>query len=352
MPWDIPDVVLQDTEKHHDYSMCPISGFAARWLCGDQNMTPARDKAREWFTRARNLGASCRSLYAFCIGADYHAKGFFQPNQVTLSDLQCEGYLNGKVDEVVDSAENWTVRAKCYYEYWEPRAGQKMKVSESPVFVVNNNRINTIVGSLTAEAEMLVEYQGGVQVLDDAVGITSTTTSTTSSTTTLAQTTTTTKPQSTTTMPETTTTVAMSSTTSVIARAVSYENKTLGEAASKPKMENTYVIAGILVLVALVLLSVVIAFLYSVADRKTDSPEKVSDIEASKPRKKRKELTLRDIKGLGKVAEDRLRSHGIDSLQKLLEADAVDVCCETGISEERITNWKRKAEELLAGRDF
>jgi nucleotidyltransferase/DNA polymerase involved in DNA repair len=102
----------------------------------------------------------------------------------------------------------------------------------------------------------------------------------------------------------------------------------------------------------LVLLSVVIAFLYSVADRKTDSPEKVSDIEASKPRKKRKELTLRDIKGLGKVAEDRLRSHGIDSLQKLLEADAVDVCCETGISEERITNWKRKAEELLAGRDF
>jgi len=270
-----------------------------------------------------------------------------------FSDPECEEHLKEKVDAAIGSAETWSERTRCSYEYWEPRAGQKMKVSENPVFIVNKNRIDTIVGGLTAEAERLATYQGGVQALNDAVGIQSTTTSTTmtASTTTVAQTTTTISPQTTTTsvsQTSTSTTVALASTTTV-QPAKAPETTSVAAQAETPKKAAGSARVWIVGIVILLLAGAYAAVSSRARKQQPVTHEHAQEEPFQKPKKKRKEPTLRDIKGLGKVAEDRLRSHGIDSLKKLLEADTGEIAEETGISEERIHAWKQKAEELIGG---
>ncbi|MFH1835575.1 MAG: hypothetical protein ABH851_05255 [Methanobacteriota archaeon] len=349
MPWSVVDDVFQDDSKHHDYSLCPVRGFAAGYLCGSKEDAPAKVQAENWFTKSKNLAGECTRLYAFCIGADYYSKRFFQPYQITIENEQCVEYFKSNVDEVIWTNGDWSVRNKCVYEYWEPRAGQSKKVSHPQDFIVTDTKIASILDGLIEKANEIKAYDGEILLGSEIVETSTTsvqTTSTTTSTTTTPQSTTTTidvEESSSTSLKPTTTSVEKTSTSTTstslkVGVGMEEETQDSGE------FSSTSIFAIIFALVFGVVFA--IFFLYIRVLRRSGGDE---DVPPPKPVEKSKmEYSLTDIEGIGRVAQDRLRYGGVDSLEKLAEMDIDWIVENTGISEERIGIWRMRARQLLS----
>lgn len=348
MPWSIPDDVFRDTEKQHDYSLCPITGLAGRSICGDEEDTPAKEEAYEWFMKSRNLASDCGGLYAFCVGANYFAKRFFQPYQVAVRDPSCEEYFKSEVDEKIDSTLNWSVRGRCSFEYWEQRVGQKKKVTESQNFIINKNRVLDVLDGLVSEAEEIRDY-GGVISFDGEGS----------------------PPESTTTLTETTsstssTTVVLSEEDKEVIEFLENLTDALNDTAKKmrelademrekeesrpPREPMSLGVSGKTVAGAFIALSLIVCLVFAVwMLTRIKSPAKKEDEgkkHETKHRKKR-DHQLRHVKGIGKVAEDRLKSAGVNSLHKLVETEVDEIVEKTGITKERVSDWVEQARHLL-----
>ena len=344
MPWSIPDDVFNDSDKWHDYSLCHISGPPGESLCGDKSFTPAKDEADEWFIRSRNYADECLRMYAFCIGGNYYAKRFFQPYQVILSNAKCEQYFRDKTDENVGSGRDWSVRSKCSYDFWEPRAGRSVWVTLNPSFIVNNNKIDAIVEDLVAEGLNISALIGEIGEHRPAVVSSTSTTSTTVAKTTTSTTTVVKAAASTATVVKVVETSSSTSSSTVYAAPAAEDGGEDAAEAIVIEESKTYSKATFAIVFVVLCVLIFIVFRRLMMESRESQAEE--EIEA-KPVKKKEDYVLQDIKGLGRVAEDRLKSVGICSLKKLIETDASEISAETEISEERITEWKKKAGDML-----
>ncbi|GEM_PF-1444902 len=346
MPWSVVDDVFQDDSKHHDYSQCPVRGLAGGYLCGSKDAAPAKVQAENWFTKSRNLAGECTRLYAFCIGADYYSKRFFQPYQITIENEQCAEYFKSKVDEVIWTNGDWSVRNKCVYEYWEPRAGQSKKVSHKQDFIVTDTKIASILDGLIEKANEIKAYDGEI-LLGSEIVETSTTSVQTTSTTTTPQSKSTTidvEESSSSSLKPATTSVEKTSTSSTSTSLKVIVGMEEEETQDSGEFSSTTIFAIIFALVFGVVFA--IFFLYIRVLRRSGGDE--DDLTPKTVQKSKMEYSLTDIEGIGRVAQDRLRYGGVDSLEKLVEVDIDWMVENTGISEERIGIWKQRARELLS----
>ncbi|MFH1789262.1 MAG: helix-hairpin-helix domain-containing protein [Candidatus Altiarchaeota archaeon] len=340
MPWSIPDDVFNDSEKWSDYSLCHVSGLAGRYLCGNKSHAPALDAAQEWFTKAKNHADECKRLYSFCIGANYYAKRFFQPYQLKYAAPACEAYIRDNVDEKIGKSTDWQVRTTCNYEFWEG-AGQKRKITEDEIFIVKQYKIDDIIRELVAVGENISSYEGVIGEAKPAFVSTTTSTSSSTTSTTIPETTTTSIIN---TVEATTSTSTSTTSTSTLAVPAQVSEELQDDSdASEAEVKNGRSYATlILVFVVFIVLS------YIIIRRIRGGTEKTQE-SACEPSVKKHHCSLQDIKGLGRVAEDRLKSSGIKTLENLMERDAAEISAETEISEERIVEWKKKASDILDG---
>lgn len=348
MPWSIVDDVYNDSEKWHDYSLCHVSGNAGKTLCGDKSFTPAGDEANEWFIKARNYANECMRMYAFCIGGNYYAKRFFQPYQLKYDNPKCEAYLNGKVEEYIGKNKDWKVHTRCNYEFWTG-VGQKRRITEDVEFIVKQYKIDDIITELVDKGNKISVFEGEIGEPLPAVISSTSTTSTTIAKTTTSTTTVVKAAASTTTVVkvvETSSSTTSSSTSSSTVYAPPTPEDVGEDAAAAIVIEEskTYSNATFAILFVVLCVLIFIVFRRIMMRSRESQPEEEVEVE---PVKKKEDYSLQDIKGLSRVAEDRLKSVGICSLKKLIETDASEISAETEISEERITEWKKKAGDML-----
>ncbi len=58
-------------------------------------------------------------------------------------------------------------------------------------------------------------------------------------------------------------------------------------------------------------------------------------------------MALREIKGIGRVYEEKLMEAGIHNAEELVVADIKKLAEKTGINEERLRNWQREAKKMV-----
>ena len=345
MPWNIPDGLYRDFEKHHDYTMCPTQKPSqAKYLCSDRDDAPALSEAREWFTKSSNCADECRRVYAFCIGSIYYAKRYFQPYQLEIENQECAEHFKEKVDELVGNYSGWKVPGTCSYDFWAKYVGGDRKKIEHVPLVFNQYKIDSIIEELVVEGMRINTSEGEVGFSGALISSTSTTTlfkTTSTSTTTSSTTTTVSKDE------DTTSSIASStSTLNVDAKAKDAGGSQVEAGAEPDREKDSNPNLNIVLTVILVLL---ILFYLIIRKRgKKKPPKKEEEKITDKKLRKLNDIPMQEIKGIGKVAEDRLKSHGVSSMEALVTMDVEELCEKTGISEERIIEWKEKAKEFLS----
>lgn len=149
-PYTLPYVIFNDTEKHKDYSKCPITHLHRReWICGNENKTPATDNAEHWIKAAESATTKCDRIKMLCIASNYYADAYYPLNQVKHL-TGCFGSLEEQVDGKIKGGElGWNVEEYCTFEYQREDTGITRTVRYQQAFVIKEDYINMISSNLS-----------------------------------------------------------------------------------------------------------------------------------------------------------------------------------------------------------
>lgn len=149
-PAEMPALLFNDSELHHDYSKCPAKpGPSLRRICGSKDDHPALDNAEMWFKMAEKADDVCLAVYDFCVGAHYYADSENPMNQLKNVDIdRCRNPLMNMVDErLMARDDNWQVYKRCGFTGFE---------FEQNIYI-RDERITRIISELVARGQNMSE---------------------------------------------------------------------------------------------------------------------------------------------------------------------------------------------------